>query len=295
MAQNQAQPLGLASADFDEDGVPDLVSGYSYQEQGIVSFFSGNADTICELVSASNTSEPELSLTRFPAPQRNYRSKHRQTSSACATTRRTLGPVAATRGQAHLSWLRGDGQGNFAAATKVDLDGSVTALVTGEMNQADGLNDVVVAVASDKGAELLIFADPAGALKGRAEAIALPCASSALVLGQFDNDSAMDVAVAAGHNLMLVSGRYRSARRDSAASTAAKIERRRFDYVIKSLAYGSFSSADVSSLALLANDGTVHLLHPALEGQAADSVPMLATWRDERVGGGQWARRDPCV
>ncbi len=33
LQQNQAQPRSLASADFDEDGVPDLVSGYSYNDR----------------------------------------------------------------------------------------------------------------------------------------------------------------------------------------------------------------------------------------------------------------------
>src|SRR5207237_521085 len=36
LEQNQAEPLSLASADFDEDGVPDLVSGYSSNRQVIV-------------------------------------------------------------------------------------------------------------------------------------------------------------------------------------------------------------------------------------------------------------------
>src|SRR2546422_1685972 len=46
LEQNQAEPLSLASADFDEDGVPDLVSGYSYNGQGIVTLLRGNVDSI---------------------------------------------------------------------------------------------------------------------------------------------------------------------------------------------------------------------------------------------------------
>src|SRR2546421_3049036 len=41
-----AEPRSLAAADFDEDGVPDLVSGYEYQGRGIVSLLRGNVDSI---------------------------------------------------------------------------------------------------------------------------------------------------------------------------------------------------------------------------------------------------------
>ena len=45
LKQNQAEPLSLATADLDEDGVPDLVSGYGYQGRGIVSLMKGNVDS----------------------------------------------------------------------------------------------------------------------------------------------------------------------------------------------------------------------------------------------------------
>src|SRR5688572_12297666 len=44
---NQAKPLSLASADFDEDGVTDLVAGYeSPGGEGIVVVHRGNVDAI---------------------------------------------------------------------------------------------------------------------------------------------------------------------------------------------------------------------------------------------------------
>src|SRR6266700_5227973 len=46
LEQNSAEPLSLASADFDEDGVPDLVSGYGYQGRGIITILRGNVDSI---------------------------------------------------------------------------------------------------------------------------------------------------------------------------------------------------------------------------------------------------------
>ncbi|MFN2511689.1 MAG: hypothetical protein ABR568_09625, partial [Pyrinomonadaceae bacterium] len=46
LAQNETQPRALAAADFDEDGVPDLVSGYDYAGRGILTVHRGNVDSI---------------------------------------------------------------------------------------------------------------------------------------------------------------------------------------------------------------------------------------------------------
>jgi len=46
LQQNLAEPLSLASADFDEDGIPDLIGGYSYNGRGIISLLRGNVDSL---------------------------------------------------------------------------------------------------------------------------------------------------------------------------------------------------------------------------------------------------------
>ena len=46
LEQNEAQARSLASADFDEDGIPDLVGGYAYAGRGIITVHRGNADSI---------------------------------------------------------------------------------------------------------------------------------------------------------------------------------------------------------------------------------------------------------
>jgi hypothetical protein len=46
LEQNRVIPLALTSADFDEDGVPDLVSAYAEPGGGILTLHRGNIDSI---------------------------------------------------------------------------------------------------------------------------------------------------------------------------------------------------------------------------------------------------------
>ncbi|MGH9760516.1 MAG: FG-GAP repeat protein [Blastocatellia bacterium] len=46
LEHNYAQGRALASADFDEDGIPDLVCGYQWSTLGIVTIHRGNVDSI---------------------------------------------------------------------------------------------------------------------------------------------------------------------------------------------------------------------------------------------------------
>src|SRR5438309_5074834 len=48
LQRNEAEPLALASADFDEDGVPDLICGYAHSSSGIITWLKGNVDSIYE-------------------------------------------------------------------------------------------------------------------------------------------------------------------------------------------------------------------------------------------------------
>ena len=42
----QPQPLAMASADFDEDGVADLVVGYGLDKGGVIALLRGNLDAL---------------------------------------------------------------------------------------------------------------------------------------------------------------------------------------------------------------------------------------------------------
>src|SRR5207253_1265092 len=77
--------------------------------------------------------------------------------------------VAAMRDGNKLYFLLGDGHGQFGDAKKVVLNGSITAFVTGEINRADGLTDIVVGVGNGARAQALVFEGPEGAMRASPE------------------------------------------------------------------------------------------------------------------------------
>jgi hypothetical protein len=77
-----AQPLALASADFDEDGVPDLVSGYMGSSGGIVTLHRGNLYSIYPNYPKPKTSNPQSAIRNWNRP-----SSHPPASLMCPKRR----------------------------------------------------------------------------------------------------------------------------------------------------------------------------------------------------------------
>src|SRR5436309_1474519 len=188
LERNLAEPLSLASADFDEDGVPDLISGYAYNGRGIITLLRGNVDSIYP--NAPEAKERKANGTFTDAP---FLSPAQVFSAPVAADFVGAGDfdsdshwdvVVASRTHNALYLLSGDGHGGFQPAKEIPLRGVVTAMTTGEINRADGLRDVVVGVTTERGAEALVFEGPEGALKAQAEVLQMPAAVTALALGQ---------------------------------------------------------------------------------------------------------------
>ena len=203
-----AEPLALASADFDEDGVPDLVSAYAGPGGGIVTLHRGNIDSIFpnspeaqhRKANGTFTASPLLSPARvFELPQPG---DFIAAGDFDADGHSDL--LVAARGSSSLYLLPGDGKGGLGAANQIALPGAVTALATGEMNRADGLMDIAVGIMTPNGPEAVVFQGPAGAIKGQPEVFPLPAQATALALGSVDEDYLMDLAIAAGRELLIV-------------------------------------------------------------------------------------------
>ena len=303
LRQDQAEPLSLASADFDEDGVPDLVSGYGYQGSGIVSLLRGNVDSIYP--NAPEAQERRRSSTFTDAP---FLSPARLFSVSTAAGFIGAGDfngdghwdvVTGSRGGDSLCLLAGDGHGGFSASQTIALPGLLTAFTTGEINRADGLADVVVGVSTQDGARLLVFEGPNGALKAKPEVLAMPAPVTALALGQLDDGYEMDLTVGAGEQLLLLHGRDRKLSLDAEQQERvqpARFETRTVNGPVRSLAIGNFSGHGQTAIALLTDSGQVEIFTPPLpENSKQNGLVCLQAFRHGSTSSQAWPQATTLV
>ena len=284
MRANQVQPLTLTSGDFDEDGMPDLVSGYGTSGGGGVTLQRGNVQVLWPYGKAIQDGTPPAFL-----PDASVISLPEAPDFLGAGDFNADGHwdiVAAKRGGNSLYFLPGDGHGEFGEAQRIELSGSVTALTTGEINRTDGLTDIVVGVVGESGARILVFESPNGALRDDPEILPLPSAATSLVLGQLDGDATNDLVVAAGHELLIVHGRDRKLTLDQPDRDeveAAKVTQQSFPFSLTALAIGSFTGAK-QDLAVLGDDDRLHFMERSDSAQETNSS-FAATIQPASAGG----------
>jgi len=293
LEQNQAEPLSLASADFDEDGVPDLISGYGYQGRGIVTLLRGNVDSIFP-----NAPEAQLRKAMGTFIDAPFLSPGALFSLAAPADFIGAGDfdadghwdvVAASRMRSHLFLFSGDGRGGFSAAREIDLPGTVTALTAGEINRSDGLTDLVVGVVREHGAQLLVFEGPAGALRSNPEVFHLLAPASGLVLARLTQDYLTDLGVAAGREVVIVEGRDRKLSLDQTTRdkvSQAKLTRQPISFAVTAISAGNFTGDQDEELAVLAEDGGLHLLS---RPQVTSLEKAAVKWTSELWATGPWS------
>jgi hypothetical protein len=117
--QGTARPRALASADFNEDGVPNLVCSYADGGSGIIALHRGNVDFIYPNSLEARQRQPDASLSAAP-----FLSPARLAPVAEAADFLGVGDfdadghwdvVTATRGGRTLNFLMGNGTGEFRA------------------------------------------------------------------------------------------------------------------------------------------------------------------------------------
>ncbi|MGI9106493.1 MAG: Calx-beta domain-containing protein [Pyrinomonadaceae bacterium] len=297
---NNARPLALAAADFDEDGTPDLVIGYANGADGggIVTIHRGNIHAIypnSPEARQRGRGGSDSAAAPFLSPARAFSLKATAPDFIGAGDFNADGHwdvVTASRGGRAWHLLAGDGRGNLAAAQEIALPGTVTALVTGEINRADGLTDVVIGVDGEDGAQALVFESPRGAGRAKPEVLSLPASPTSLALGQLDQEHMFDLIVAAGHELVFARGRDRQLARseeEQAKVAPARVERRAFDGAIKSVAIGRFGESREAAAALLLADGTVEVLRRgAARDEKQQSQVRLSAWSSEQIAAREW-------
>src|SRR5215813_7367420 len=144
----QAVPLSLASGDFDQDGVGDVVAGYSAPGgAGILAVHRGNVDAFAPQNSLSWTG---ISLGQFPSPFVDTASVFQipRAPDFLAVGRFTGNGhddvVTAARGDLALYVLAGDGNGGLGSPLVVTLPSPVTALAAGRYGPLSRFTTVLV-------------------------------------------------------------------------------------------------------------------------------------------------------
>ncbi len=282
---SQTRALSSTAGDFDEDGMPDLVSGLATAGgAGAVTVHRGNVDALWPYGALRGTDPPGF------LPDARVFALPEAPDFLAAGDFDADGHwdiVAARSGGSALYLLKGDGHGGFADAERIPLPGTVTAMTSGEINRADGLTDLMVAITSGGGARALVFESPLGALhrmdafRGTPEAFPLPADATALAVMPLDGGIMNGLAVAAGHDLLLIHGRDRKLTRQKADRDGvpqAVVTRQTFPFAVRSLAVGHFTSPTLD-LAALGDDGQIHILErsdadePVWAGEARFSMP----------------------
>ncbi|MBI4747502.1 MAG: DUF11 domain-containing protein [Acidobacteria bacterium] len=257
-------PLALTAGDFTGDGWPDLISTYTDGFQGIVRLHPGNMDARYPTSPAAQahkqagtfSDEPFLSArTEVLIPQPAH-----FVGTGDFNVDGRLDLVTAAQGGTALFWLAGNGQGGFEAPLMIEVNGLITAFASGEINQPDGAQDIVVGITRQDQALALVFESTARGLFGTPKTIALPFPATSLALGRVNDDSWSDLVVAAGTELQVIQGRDRLSVLNEPSFDAALKARRVFSEPVVSVATGRFTSTTHDDIALSTQSGEVLVL-----------------------------------
>ena len=267
LENNTARSLSLASADFDEDGMPNLIGGYAANEKGIITIQRGNVDLLFPSAEQQRQRDegkvsPSPFLPLSPSFEIPIEPDFLGAGDFDADGHWDL--IAARHGGDKIYFIKGDGRGNFSAIREKAIRGAITALATGEINRRDGLTDIAIGISAENHSQVLILESPDGAFQAQPEIFALPENAAGFAFGQFDANYEMDLAVANGRNLTVVHGRDRKLSLDrirQAEVKEAKLTRQNFGFNVKAITASNCGMRNAEcGLALLGADAAIHLL-----------------------------------
>jgi uncharacterized repeat protein (TIGR01451 family) len=254
LASGQIQPLSMATADVDGDGVADLVTGFGTPTGGMIIVHRGNLDAFAP---QSNASLQAIGHGQFPSPflssaqsmavpvRPDFIATGRFTSSGFEDL------AIAARGGNSVVILAGDGKGKFNVSQTVSLSGSVTSMAAARLLRSESFGNVVVGVATPKTAALQVFT---GSLTGLGSPANFPLDAPAanLLFGDF-GDGHTDTAFLAGGKVFVLH------------SANFQMEEISLPVNASAMAIGSFifDRSSAMQFALLTSDGSLHIAAPA--------------------------------
>ncbi|MBK7393826.1 MAG: right-handed parallel beta-helix repeat-containing protein [Chloracidobacterium sp.] len=256
-----SQPVALVSADFDSDGVADVITADA----------SGALQLLKGIGPANFALDPTAKEQRRPEPFSAFATG---ASLGIAPDFLFAGDFnadgkqdvfAAVKGDSRIVFLRGDGSRHFSQAVDVAVRGRITSIESGEIGRPDGQADIAVAFTNKTGSFLAVFEHPEGAFTHKPDIIRLPSAASAIAIGNMDVDFYSDIAVACGSELTIVHGRGQAYPWDIDPKLGIKrpppvVATRRMPFAISGMTIGRFGNKRGQTLALLGGDGNIYQL-----------------------------------
>src|SRR6266849_5625515 len=277
--QAGATSLAMASADFDSDGVADLVIGYSHSGGGILALHRGNLDAFAP---QSHASWLAIAHEQFPTPFLpqatviDLPQAPQFIVTGDFSGNGSIDILTGARGSERLYLLTGTGKGKFSPPQAIVLPGALTALAAGEVGVRDGRTDVVAGIQTANAAAVLVYKGSAGGLS-RATAVGYPVpqAATQLEIADLHGDGFSDVAVLAGTAALII---HPTA--PAGADTSALVERVPVGGSVRSIAVVgvALKSNSRNQLAVLLQSGIVQVLSP----DVLDTRPFTAQERFER-------------
>ena len=259
--QSGAAPLAMASADFNRDGIADLVVGYASSTGGILAVHRGNLDAFAP---QSHASWLAIAHNQFPAPflpQATVIDVPEAPQFIVTGDFDGDGDIdilTGARGSQHLYLLVGNGKGQFSDPQAISLPGALTALAAGPVGARDGKTDVVAGVKTTQAAAVLVYKGSAGGLAQAPVSYPVPQPATQLEIGDLHGDGISDVAVLAGGEVLIVHPTAQPGE-----DTSALIERVPTGGA-RSIAVGGFvwDRKSRNQLAVLSQSGIVQVLSP---------------------------------
>jgi CSLREA domain-containing protein len=266
----QVQPRTMISDDFNGDGMGDLVIGYQKGGAGVLGMRQGNLQAI-------SPTDPNvfqgITEGRYPSP---FLPEVTLYSLPEAPDFLQFGDfnsdgypdvMTAARGAQKLYLLAGDGRGNLGEPQTIEIQGLVTEMRAGT-EQVGTFTQLALGLSVPGGAQLAVYNNKED-LAGEPESFPMAGEVNGLAFDQLDGDGIADLAATTSNEVVVVHGRSLEPTPTSDVESLgardtkpAFVERQNVSFAIRGLATGDFSfdRNHQREIALLAEDGTVHLL-----------------------------------
>ncbi len=194
--------IALAVADFDEDGTPDLLTGYATGTGGALLLQRGAAGATAPTQAEWSMLAAGEMVTPFIARSEAIALSFRPDLLVAADVHGHghTGLIAATKGSTSVYVLRGDGTGGFSTPRALPIAGPISALATWSAGNGDTL--IVAAVCGGTSCGLQ-FLKADGTTQGF---VATPAPVTAIQGASLNGGSLADLALIAGGRVLVLDG-----------------------------------------------------------------------------------------